>query len=231
MPPPPLPPPRYRRPSAAPTPRELAEDEAWREYSEQSLDRARSSAEEWRTGLGVLVTVIAGGLILKGPSSTADLTTVWRAALTAALATGFAGALYGLWRAVRAAAAGGTEQVDRDAVRAKYGSLGRYKAAAAARVTADLRVARVALLISLPLVVAATLASWWAPRHTATAPAAPPGQLFVVVVSSGEPLCGEVLLSVGRLTVRSALSRQVQHIPFDRVGSMTPTSSCAGAHR
>ncbi|MFC9270002.1 hypothetical protein [Streptomyces zhihengii] len=216
---------RYRRPAAPPSERELAEDRAWRQYTEESLARAQSSAEQWRTGLGLLVTVMAAGLMLGGPGRMADLRPEWRGVLTAGLGIGFVVALCGLWAASRAAAAGGSGPADRDRVRAAHGGLAAYKAAVAARGWRDIRRARTALLVSVPLIVTMTLTSWWLPRAS-PAPGDGPNPR-VLVVTPGAVRCGELTGTGAVLTVRPAGgSGAPQRIPVTRIRSLTVVQSC-----
>ncbi|MFD0430663.1 hypothetical protein ACFQ60_35005 [Streptomyces zhihengii] len=51
-------------------------------------------------------------------------------------------------------------------MRAAHGGLAAYKAAVAARGWRDIRRARIALLVSVPLIVTMTLTSWWLPRES-----------------------------------------------------------------
>ncbi|MEU1350272.1 hypothetical protein [Streptomyces sp. NPDC005795] len=218
------PPSRYREPASPLSERELAEDAAWREYAEDSLTRARASAEQWRTGLGLLVTVMAAGLMLGGPGRMADLSPVWRGVVTGVLGFGFTVALFGLWAASRASAMGGSGPVDRDRMRRRYGSLAHYKAAAAARCWADVRRARIALLISLPVVVTMTLTSWWLPRD------APSGngdaRPRVLVVTPRAVLCGELTSGAKTITLVSDTSGTPRRVPTADVVSLTVVDSC-----
>ncbi|WP_328836660.1 hypothetical protein [Streptomyces europaeiscabiei] len=215
---------RFRKPSSPPSERELAEDAAWREYAEDSLDRARASAEQWRTGLGLLVTVMAAGLMLGGPGRMADLSPVWRGVVTAVLGFGFAVALHGLWAASRAAAVGGSGPVDRDRMRGRHGSLASYKTAAAARSWSDIRRARIALLISLPVIVVMTLTSWWLPRGTPSGGQEPRPQ--VLVVTTGALLCGELAGGAKTFTILTDKSGTPRRVPAAEVVSLTVVDSC-----
>ncbi|MFD5269491.1 hypothetical protein [Streptomyces sp. NPDC058335] len=215
---------RFRKPSSPPSERELAEDAAWHEYAEESLDRARASAEQWRTGLGLLVTVMAAGLMLGGPGRMADLSPFWRGVVTAVLGFGFAVALYGLWAASRAAAVGGSGPVDRDRLRSRYGTLARYKAAAAAKIWSDIRRARIALLVALPVIVAMTLTSWWLHRDTPTGNQ--DSRPRVVVVTPGSVLCGELTAGSRTLTVLTDDSATPRRVSAAEVVSLTVVDSC-----
>jgi hypothetical protein len=216
---------RYRKPASAPSERELVEDSAWREYTEESLTRARASAEQWRTGLGLLVTVMAAGLMLGGPGRMADLDRGWRGVLTAGLGLGFAVALFGLWAASRAAAAGGSGPADRDRVRETHGTLAAYKSSVAARCWKDIRSARIALLVSLPLIVTMTLTSWWLPRDTpASEGKATP---HVIVVTPGGVLCGELSGGAKTLTIiPTDPPGTPRRIPAAQIVSLTVVDSC-----
>ncbi|MER6111826.1 hypothetical protein ACFYRD_19040 [Streptomyces hirsutus] len=219
-----IPPARYRKPSAPPSEHQLAEDAQWRAYAGDSLARARTSAEQWRTGLGLLVTVMAAGLMLGGPGRMAELSPVWRAVVTAVLGFGFTVALCGLWAASRASAVGGSGPVDRDLLRSRYGSLERYKAAAAAKSWSDVRRARIALLVSLPVIVAMTLTSWWLPRET------PAGDQDsrprVLVVTPETVLCGELSGGARTFSILTDRSTTPRRVPSAEVVSLAVVDSC-----
>ncbi|WP_405603025.1 hypothetical protein OG741_29830 [Streptomyces sp. NBC_01410] len=218
------PPARYRKPSSPPSEHELAEDAEWREYAEDSLNRARTSAEQWRTGLGLLVTVMAAGLMLGGPGRMAELSPVWRGVVTAVLGFGFAVALCGLWAASRASAVGGSGPVDRDRMRNRHGSLARYKAAAAAKSWSDVRRARIALLVSLPVVVAMTLTSWWLPRDSSTGDQ--DSRPRVLVVTPRAVLCGELTVGAKAFTILTDKSTTPRRVPAAEVVSLAVVDSC-----
>lgn len=218
------PPARYRQPAVPLSERELVEDEAWRAYAEDSLTRAQASAEQWRTGLGLLVTVMAAGLMLGGPGRMADLSPVWRGVITVVLGFGFTVALFGLWAASRASAVGGSGPVDRDRVRSRYGSLARYKAAAAARSWSDIRKARMALLISLPVIVATTMTSWWLPRDTSTGNQ--DARPRVLVVTPGAVFCGELTSGAKTFTILTDKSGTPRRVVTADVVSLAVVDSC-----
>jgi len=88
----------------------------------------RASAEKWRTGLAALVALVTGGLLIKGPESAAELTTTWRLLLTVLAGGGIALAIYGLWRALKAAA-GVPQLIQLDEIVAGHGSVLGYDSA------------------------------------------------------------------------------------------------------
>src|SRR5215469_16657849 len=95
---------RVRRPAHGPTPAQVADRDRWEALTSASLTTTQAAAEKWRTGLAAFVTLVTGGLLIKGPQSASDLTTGWRITLTLLMGGGLALAVVGLWMALRAAA-------------------------------------------------------------------------------------------------------------------------------
>jgi hypothetical protein len=160
--PPPAEPPRYRKPPGGPTDANLEDRDRWSALTEQSLASVRAAAEKWRAGLAAYVTLVTGGLFLKGPQAASDLATSWRAALTILIAGGLLAAIAGLWLALQAAA-GTPQRLNLVQVVARFGGVRQFEVAAALQAAALLRWARLLVAVSLLLFVAGLVTWWWAP--------------------------------------------------------------------
>ena len=64
---------KVRLPTRAPTPDQIADRERWEAMTSASLSSVQAAAEKWRTGLAAFVTLITGGLLIKGPQAASDL--------------------------------------------------------------------------------------------------------------------------------------------------------------
>jgi hypothetical protein len=213
-------PPRYRKPTAGPTPESLADRARWQELSEQSLSSTRAAAEKWRAGLAAFVTLATGGLLLKGPSAASDVTTGWRIALTILALGGLLAAIAGLWLALQAAA-GAPAKLNLTEIVARYGGVRQFEVACALAASAQLRLARLVVAGSLVLFVAAIGTWWWAP----SSPPQLPG--LVSITTPRGTVCGTLLRGNGRVfTVQLAnASGQVQ-VPLGAASSVQLVASC-----
>ena len=95
---------KVRLPARGPTPDQIADRERWEAMTSASMSSVQAAAERWRTGLAAFVTLITGGLLIKGPQAASDLTTGWRIVITLLAGAGLVLAVVGLWLALRAAA-------------------------------------------------------------------------------------------------------------------------------
>lgn len=115
-----------KEPPAAPSPSDMADADRFAAAVDSSIERVRDSAEKWRTGTALFVTLVTTALLLKGPESAHDLPIVWRVVLTALIAAGLTAVLLSLWSALQAAA--GTPQITHlPDIKAKYGSVRAYE--------------------------------------------------------------------------------------------------------
>ena len=176
---------RYKLPRRAPTAADIDDRDRFRNLSSASLSDVRGAAEKWRNGLAALVTLITGGLLIKGPESAADIPDTWRAFITLLAAAGIGAAIIGLWYALKAAA-GIPRKQDFDAIVTEYGSVLGFEVSEASRAASALRIARGALMVALPLLGAAVIVWWWAPTKAPS----PPAYVEVERVSGGDPICG-----------------------------------------
>src|SRR5262249_53569340 len=118
--------PQYRLPTRAPTAADIEDRDRFRKLAAGSLADVRAAAEKWRAGLAALVALVTGGLLIRGPEAASDLTTKWRIILTILAGGGIAVAIYGLWRALKAAA--GLPQTQQfGEITGRYGSVVGYE--------------------------------------------------------------------------------------------------------
>lgn len=182
----------------------------------------RASAEKWRTGLAALVALVTGALLFKGPESAAELTTGWRTLLTLLAGGGMAVAIYGLWRALKAAA--GVPQLHQfDEVVTSHGSVLGYELAQAKAASDDLRGARQALMVALPLLGAALIAWWWA----GTKDPSPPAFIEVERPAPAKPICGTLKSGDnGHLRIQVSGKEKPDTVPLSDVQNVRLKASC-----
>jgi hypothetical protein len=180
---------KVRLPIRGPTPDQIADRERWEAMASASLSSVQAAAERWRTGLAAFVTLITGGLLIKGPQAS-DLTTGWRIVITLLAGAGLALAVVGLWLALRAAA-GAPGSVSYPDIVARFGGVRQFEVACARRASDALRRAKVIMACSLSLLALAIFAWWWAPARPAPAP-----RLQISV--GGSTVCGKLLSADGQ---------------------------------
>lgn len=211
-------PPKYRLPEAAPSQADIDDRTRWDALVAASETSTRASAEKWRAGLAAFVTLITGGLLVKGPEAATAIEQGWRALLTALFGVGLAAAVTGLWFALEAAA-GSAAKVNYEAVRRDYGGVRQFQVAMADASVKSLDRAKWAVGIALVLLGAAVFVWWWAP--TSGSPA------FIQIQIEDSKVCGELLSadnSVYRVEV-SGTSNPIS-IDFDDVINVSLTDSC-----
>ena len=210
---------RVRRQAHGPTPGQVADRDRWEALTSASLTATQAAAEKWRTGLAAFVTLVTGGLLIKGPQSASDLTTGWRIALTLLTGGGLALAAAGLWMALRAAA-GAPGHVGYPEMVRTYGGVRQFEVACARRASDALRWAKVTMACSLSLLALAAFAWWWAPTKVATTPR-------VQITVGGRTVCGK-LLSADKQRFRVEVDGETdpRTIPFNGVDNVRVTLSC-----
>ncbi|MEU2717298.1 hypothetical protein [Streptomyces sp. NPDC007205] len=152
-----------RPPRRPPSPADLAERDRFQNLVRSSLPSARASAEAWRNGLAAFITLVGTAIVVKGRTSTADLPTAWKAAVTALVGGGLALAVAGLWQALAAQAGSDTQLRSLDDIHRVHGSIDMYEVAMAVRVARRITFARRFVACSLVLLSAGTVLTWWAP--------------------------------------------------------------------
>lgn len=211
---------KVRKPVSPPTPSDVADSARWDEITSGSLATTQAAAEKWRTGLAAFVTLVTGGLLLKGPGSAQELTTSWRVLLSVLAGVGLAAAIVGLWLALRGAA-GSPGRVNYAQVRATYGGVRQMEIAAAGRASEMLRWARVAVGVALVLLGAAAITSWWAPSKSSE-PAA-----FIKVATAASSVCGELRSAdQQQVQVQVAGESTVRTIAFNDVTNLFVVATC-----
>ena len=210
---------KVRLPTRAPTPDQIADRERWEAITSASLSSVQAAAEKWRTGLAAFVTLITGGLLIKGPQAASDLTTGWRIVITLLAGPGLALAVVGLWLALQAAAGAPGSVSYPDIVR-RFGGVRQFEVACARRASEALRWAKVTMACSLSLLALAIFAWWWAPARPAPVP-----RLQITV--GGSTVCGKLLSADGqqfRLQVDGEAGPRT--IPFNSVENVRVSPSC-----
>jgi hypothetical protein len=210
---------KVRLPAGAPTPDQIADRERWEAMTSASLSSVQAAAEKWRTGLAAFVTLITGGLLIKGPQAASDLTTGWRIVITLLTGAGLALTVAGLWLALRAAAGAPGSVSYPDIVR-RFGGVRQFEVACARRASDALRRAKLIMACSLSLLALAIFAWWWAPSRPAPAP-----RLQISV--GGSTVCGTLLSADGQqFRVQVDGEAGPRTIPFNRVENVRVGPFC-----
>jgi hypothetical protein len=212
---------RPRLPERAPTPADLAERDRFQKLVAESLPSVRASAETWRNGLAAFITLVTTAVVLKGRSTTADLTTGWRVAITILIGVGLGLAVVGLWQALAAQAGARPETLTLTDIHARYGSIQAHQVAMALRAAQRLTVARYAVAAALASLLAGIALTWWAP-------AAPPNPPAYLRVGHGQQTTCGVLsaASNGQLQVTPAGRTAPTTIDLTEVTSLAVVARC-----
>lgn len=208
--------------AGGPRPVSPADREAFDTLVKESVSSVRSMAAAWRTGLAALITFVTTGIIVTGRTATTTLTVPWRIAVTAAIGSGLALAVIGLWLALAAEAGVRIRIQTLDDIRAHYASVQAYLVGQAASAGKRLQAARALVGIALGLLLTGVLLTWWAPA----APASPPAYLKVIT-THGNAVCG-TLLSADHKVVRLSVTGEHQSsaIPLTTVTNISVVASC-----
>jgi hypothetical protein len=214
----------------------LEEEKELRASAATQLADVRKAAESWRNGLAGFLAILVAVFFIKGKSSFDDIDGGgWKALLAALLLVSATLALYGAYRALRAAF--GTPRDDylgevsplfrllhrttpRDIYR--YGTVSAWHHASARTAVGDLRQAKVATVFSLIAFGAAAAITWYAPG--------PPAPAFVSATyrtgGATTTACGKAVDSpAGMLWVKPA-SGAVQKIPLKAAESVKVVAGC-----
>jgi hypothetical protein len=152
------------------------------------LERARKSADSWKTALAGLVTLVATFAILKGEDSIAKLAEPWP--IVGALVA--AGALGAAVAAALFAARGAYGDPGEEIEVFRRGAATRvldWQASEARRATSDIGTARGWTLVAVTALAVTIGITWFAPQR--------PPAFVRVVPASGDPVCGK-LKSLGQ---------------------------------
>jgi hypothetical protein len=163
--------PRARKPDKAPSKAELEERDRYAKLTASSIDTVRDSAQTWRTGLAAFITLVITGVIIKGPDTTADLSTGWRTAVTVLIGGGLLLAVLGLWQVLAAEAGTDPRKQTLHDIRAVHGTLTSYEVYLAAKGANRLQWGRRAVAAAILFLLAGIAAAWWAPATASSPPA------------------------------------------------------------
>jgi hypothetical protein len=225
------------RPATPPTPLDVEEERELQDAAATQLADTRKAAESWRTGLAGFLAILVAIFFVKGKSSFDDISgSGWKWALGILLGLSAALALFGAYRAIRAAYG-----VPRDEYLGEvpwffrplppttprhiydYGTVSAWRHAMARASVNDLRWAKLATLGSLAAFIAAAAITWAAPGRPATA------YTKVAYRNGGTTtttVCGESAETTpGAITIKLA-PRGEQKIPLSDVLSIDAVKSC-----
>ncbi|MCB1029207.1 MAG: hypothetical protein KDB24_15765 [Microthrixaceae bacterium] len=191
----------------------------WEKLVDGSLAATQASAEKWRTGLSAFVTLVTGGLLVKGPEAAQDLPVSWRAVLSVLAGLGLGAAVVGLWKALQAAA-GSPSRANLQDVIAEYGGVRQFEVVSARAAAGELAWARRLVGFALFVLGTAVLVWWWAP-------ATPANLISVERTNDQATLCGELTSADGQTVrlQRDGASR-VNVIPFSEVTNFRVVATC-----
>jgi hypothetical protein len=205
---------RGRKASGPPTALGLTEEAALAKAAESQLEDTRKAAENWRTGLAALITLVATIFFIKGRESVLDIDVGWRWLLAGAIGAGFLFAVWGAWLAMRAAY--GTPAATDYGTIMQEGGWASYRAGLAASAADNLRDARRLTIAALVCLVAAVLLTWFAPK-----PASSPPALVLATVGT-DKVCGELTgVGAGDLQIKDEAP-----IPFDQLAALSLVQEC-----
>lgn len=223
-------------PAAAPRPLDVEEERALQDAAATQLEDTRKAAESWRTGLAGFLAILIAIFFVKGKSSFDDISgSGWKWALGVLLVVSAALALFGAYRAIRAAYG-----VPRDEYVGEvpwlfrhlpptsprhiydYGTVSAWRHAIARTSVNDLRWAKLATLGSLATFVSAAAITWIAPGRPATTYT----KVTFRKAGTAATVCGEsVKATSDAITIKLAPSG-TQTIPVSDTVSVAVVKSC-----
>jgi hypothetical protein len=218
---------------------ELEDERELMAVAETALTNIRKAAESWRTGLAGFLVLLLAVFFIRGKDRFEDIDGEgWRYLLAALLLGAAIAALYGSYRALRAAygtprdeylgeVKGVLQRLPRQhwttpRLIDQYGTLSAWRHAWARTAVADLRRAKVATIVSVVLVGGAAVVTWFAPGPP------PPALARVSYMVTGVPkeLCGSLVSSAGgSIQVRDQDGRSAT-VPLGDVVSLQIVTSC-----
>lgn len=207
----------FKLPAAGPSAADVADRDLWEKTAEGSLAAVQAAAEKWRTGLAAFVTLVTGGLLIKGPEAADDLGDQWLLAISILGGSGLLLAVIGLWNALRAAA-GSPAAVRYEDVAARHGSFRQFQIASAAAASNTLARARTLVGWSLALLGATVIVWWWAPTE--------PAQL-VKINHGDKEVCGVLKSADGHeFSVKPAGTSKAVTVSFDDTDNVFIVDKC-----
>jgi hypothetical protein len=179
---PPLGTPARVSPTTTPsTPVALKDEEEFNQAAATQLTNTRKTAENWKTGLAGLLTLVTTVLFIKGKSAIEDFTPGWRIVVGLLLLFALSLAVWATWLSLRAAF--GTPKLVRASDIAASGGLTGWRLQQTESAIADMNLGRVLALVAAGLVALVLALSWWTPKS-------PPA--FVSLTKGKETFCGEL---------------------------------------
>lgn len=219
---------------------ELEDERELMAAAETALANIRKAAESWRTGLAGFLVLLLAVFFIRGKDRFEDIEGEgWRYLLAVLLLGAAIAALYGSYRALRAAygtprdeylgeVKGVLGRLPREhwttpRLIDQYGTLSAWRHAWARTAVADLRRAKVATIVSVVLVGGAAVVTWFAPGPP------PPAFARVNYTVTGVPpkaVCGRIVSSAGGLIqVRDQDGRSAS-VPLGDLVSLRIVTSC-----
>jgi hypothetical protein len=209
-----------------PSPRELADRARLAEEVKGALEKVRTTAENWRTGMAGLITLVTATLLFKGRDAIADYDAWVRYSLGALTSLALVLGISSLWLFL-SAAYGRMRPVSAQSV-LDEGGVDVRQVRLATTALADLRWARRLAIGSAAALAAALLLSWYGP-----AAAREPLAFAKVVVraesagASRETVCGELTAQDAATTVLKVKGEpDPRRIPTPRLVSLTLVAQC-----
>jgi hypothetical protein len=152
-----------------PTPRDTDDQDRANEAARGGLDRVRKAAENWRTGMAGLITLVTGTLLFKGRDSINGYQVWVRGTLGALVGLSLVAGIISLLLFLNAAY--GQPRVLRTQEIADSGGIDAYNFGLAQVAVDDLKWARRWALGSVTLLAFAIILAWYGPATSSTPPA------------------------------------------------------------
>ncbi|SFW71018.1 hypothetical protein [Amycolatopsis australiensis] len=206
-----------------PNTRELQERAKLADEVAAALGRVRSTAQNWRTGMAGLITLVTATLLFKGRNSISDYVSWVRYSIGALTALALIAGVASLWWFLLAAY-GRPEVVSAQSVIDQGGVAVRdVLLAQAAR--KDLKFAQLLAIVSAALLAAALILSWYGPAETSSPPAF--ASVKVRHPSGTEAICGSLVAQNGTTTeLRVKGEPDARRIPTADLVSVVLVSAC-----
>ncbi|WP_327000352.1 hypothetical protein OHA72_35160 [Dactylosporangium sp. NBC_01737] len=204
---------------ATPGPREVEDRARLADELRTALERTRRNAENWRTGMAGLLTLVTATLLFKGRASIADYAPWAGYALGALVLAALAAGLVSLWLFL-AAAYGRLAPTSAQRI-LDGGGIEPHTVRLATVALADLRLARRLAVLSAGLLAVALLLSWYGPAAETTAP------LVQVTAREAPPVCGTLDgMDAQTVLVRVAGEPSARRISATEVLSLRVVQRC-----
>lgn len=203
-------------PPKAPTEAEQRAANEWDAFSRIALDEVSASATKWKEGLASIASAVAAGLLLIGVPDATKVALGWRIGVVfVALAATIAG-LVSLWYALTATA-GTPSHITREAFEKEYGTVEEFRRRRGSDVVNRLRVARIAVIVSVCATLLGAGLLWFAP---AAAPR-------LRVETADGSYCGKVdSADHGEIHLAVDGERDARVVPLEDVKNLWVVTSC-----